>query len=80
MQGRTEESIAAMRETLRIDPNHIPARRALGGLLMKAGDLPGAIAELERTIQQKPNDKKATEWLEMIRGDARLRGLQDNAR
>ena len=68
-QRKPIEAIAAMRETLKFDPNYLPARRALGGLLMKAGKLPEAVVELERVVELRPDDKQARSWLEMMRRD-----------
>ncbi len=66
-QGKSVDAIAAMRESLELEPSYLPARRALGGLLMKAGRLPEAAAELQRVLEDHPDDKQARSWLELMR-------------
>lgn len=68
-QQKPVEAIAAMRASLEFDPNHLPARRGLGGLLMKAGQLEEAILQLEQVVDKQPDDQQARGWLHMMRQD-----------
>jgi tetratricopeptide (TPR) repeat protein len=44
------EAAAAFESAVRLKPDHSPARAELGKLLLKAGNLPRAIAQLERAL------------------------------
>jgi predicted Zn-dependent protease len=53
-QDRVAEAEAICRETLRLRPDHPYALKGLGLCLAKTGDLPGAIASIERAIDHRP--------------------------
>ena len=72
-RGNTNDAITSMKEAVRIAPHNTEAHLALGGLLMKMGDLTGAESELKKTLEQKPGDPKATKWLNMIRQKRAIR-------
>jgi protein O-mannosyl-transferase len=53
---KNKEAIEHLRETLRIIPTLPSAHTSLGVAYMAAGDLNGAIAEANKSLQYKPND------------------------
>ncbi len=54
LQGRVDESIAEMREAIRIYPEYARAHRDLGSDLITKGDLPEAIRSLQTALRLAP--------------------------
>lgn len=53
-KGRQAEAIAAWRQNLTIDPNHLASRLSLGETLTATGDTAGAIEQYSTVLAQKP--------------------------
>jgi tetratricopeptide (TPR) repeat protein len=53
------EAAAALEAAVRLKPDHSPSRTELGKLLVKRGDLPGAIAHLERAVAEDAHNVAA---------------------
>lgn len=51
-----EEAIQVLRRSLELNPRFSPSRTALGKILLKLGDLEGAVAELEKALELDPED------------------------
>lgn len=56
---RREQAIQAYREMAAVDPGNGYAPIMLGNLLAEAGDLKGAVAELQRHVEASPNSADA---------------------
>jgi tetratricopeptide (TPR) repeat protein len=56
---RPEQAIQAYREMAAIDPDNEFARIMLGNLLADAGDIDGAVVELERLLESNPDNADA---------------------
>jgi tetratricopeptide (TPR) repeat protein len=53
------EAVAALRASLGARPDFAPARAELGRLLLRQGDVDGAVVELERTVALDPESSAA---------------------
>src|SRR6185503_4628673 len=53
------EAVEALRAALAARPDFAPARAELGRLLLRRGDLDGAVAELERAVAADPSSSAA---------------------
>ncbi len=67
-QGRMEEALEVLSETLRLDPYHIDARKARMVLLVKEERYREARADAERLVALVPNDPEARAALEHLDG------------
>jgi VWFA-related protein len=71
-ENQPAESIALLREALRLDPEMAPARYHLAATLREAGDSDGAEAELREAVRRSPNPGPAHNFLGILlfkRGD-----------
>jgi Flp pilus assembly protein TadD len=62
-QGRTDEALAELRETVRLQPRSAEAQLSIGQMLRQRGNAAGAaaaFAEAERLNALKANDQAAT--------------------
>ncbi len=65
-QGKKEESIAALREAIRIFPDYFNARLVLGSEFMKAGKHGEAIAQLDEARRINPTDDRTYELFGLV--------------
>lgn len=65
-EGRVDDAIRELRETLRIDPGHLNARWNLSKALVRKGDLSGAAALLDALLKLKPDHADAQVGLAMV--------------
>ena len=61
--GRLREAIEALESGLRAYPRHTSAQVALGRCRLEAGDVAGAVAALEKIVQQDPTHLVASKLL-----------------
>ena len=65
-QGKKEESIAALREAIRIFPDYFNAHLVLGSEFMKAGKHGEAIAQLDEARRINPTDDRTYELFGLV--------------
>ena len=65
-QGKKEESIAALREAIRIFPDYFNAHLVLGSEFMKAGKHGEAIAQLDEARSINPTDDRTYELFGLV--------------
>jgi tetratricopeptide (TPR) repeat protein len=58
-QGRSDEAIAQLRQTLALAPEHVGAHVNLGALLRARGDRAGAVVQLQRALELAPRNAAA---------------------
>lgn len=58
-EGKADEARARYERALALDPNIVGAHHGLGMLHLRAGDLPRAITELVREVEQHPDNDDA---------------------
>ncbi len=61
--GRMEEAIRSYRRALEVDPRLSGAHYGLGFLLIKRGDLEGAVTHLEAFLANAPAGDEAERWV-----------------
>ena len=69
---RDADAKRALERALDLDPRLPDARKLLGQVLYRGGDLPGAIRELERAVAEAPADRQGAETLSRWRREAEL--------
>ena len=74
--GDWQAAVAAYREAVAADPQHVEARMSLGGALAELGDHVGAEAELRRAVEIDP--EQALAWYNLA-GVLRAQGRMDEA-
>lgn len=57
--GRDDEALRHYREALRHDPKSSPTHLNVGVLLLRRGDLPGALRSFQRASELRPDDDRA---------------------
>ncbi|MFP3608283.1 tetratricopeptide repeat protein, partial [Paraburkholderia sp. SIMBA_053] len=66
-RGNADESIAAFRRAIALDPNRVDSHDSLATLLHASGDVDAAIAVLQRAARLDPADaarhRKLAQWL-----------------
>ncbi len=65
LDGRADESIAAIRKSIEIDPQDVLTRISLASLLARRGDTTDAIAELRKALDVDPRSGRT--YLELVR-------------
>ena len=66
--GEQATAIAKLRRVRQLDPSHLDAANVLGVVLAEAGDLTGALAQLQAVLAMRPDDAVATANLVLVAG------------
>src|SRR5262249_4611933 len=72
LERRDADAKRELERALGLDPRLPDARRILGQVMYRAGDLPAAIRELERAVADFPADRQSAATLERWRRESAL--------
>jgi Tfp pilus assembly protein PilF len=64
--GRPEESMKALREAIKILPEHPRAHASLGATLCSTGKLADATEELKKALKLQPDLHEARYWMGVV--------------
>lgn len=71
-RARTDEARAALQLALEVEPQNAECHVELANMLVAAGDLPGAVAAMERAFALRPENAQLKVRLDRLRRQSRL--------